>query len=64
MISKPELIANALALCLVTYPVFDWVTDLSDGKIVDVAGPWWMFWLGVYTLIVGWSGASFYRWFK
>jgi len=60
-VSKLELVVNAAAITAVLYPMVEWARDLYSGRVVDIAGPWWFFWLASYTLVVGWSAILAYR---
>jgi len=46
-------------LVIVSLPMLYWVFCLLRGQIVDVAGPWFMFWFFCYTGCVWWASASF-----
>jgi hypothetical protein len=61
MVTRLELICGAIAVGLVTTPLIGWIEDLANGKMVDVAGPWWVLWLAAHTMITGWWGTIIYR---
>jgi hypothetical protein len=64
MVSRSELVCGVLATCSVVVPLVGWVVDLANGQVVDVSGPWWMFWLFFYTFVSGWVGSIISRLLK